>query len=86
MSNRASCAAAAPVIASRDMEIVRRLSTGWRHIGHLWLDVCISIAQSWQGEGQLGGQMEERERSGAPCTHKDDGTVGQWCRAAPTCR
>ena len=35
MSNRASCDAAAPEMASRDMEIVRRLSTGWRHMGHL---------------------------------------------------
>ncbi len=35
MSNRASCDAAAPEMASRDMEIVRRLSTGCRHMGHL---------------------------------------------------
>jgi hypothetical protein len=46
MSNRASCPPVAPAIASRDMEIVSKLSTGWRHIGHLWLDVCISMAQS----------------------------------------
>jgi hypothetical protein len=40
------------------MEIVRRLSTGWRHMGHLWLDVCISIAQSCKRFEQVGEATE----------------------------
>ena len=48
MSTRASCPAFAPAIASREMDIVRRLSTGCRHMGHLGLDVGISMAQSWK--------------------------------------
>jgi len=54
-SNRASPLAAEPAIASRVIEIVSRLSTGRRHMGHLWLDVCISSAQSWEGGGGLWG-------------------------------